>query len=430
MAINGFDPLTVEAIAAEQAAKVAMPDMTKALKQPERLYSVRPRSDILGQRGSTLDRGFRSRLKLKTVDPKRSKEIHTQKDTFSSITSGSQIMDSLLSDYGWTDFMLQNVRVSYSEKVQITQTFGDTDVVYYFGKAPVIYDISGMLFDDIDNQWFTSFLETYTQVLRGTQLAQNYELVTLELPNMIITGSISSCGYQQDATRDTDIPFNISIIAKTVTMIPVNPTKFYIDSANNKLDMTKSQALTGVPTQKTINLIKNGQAAPKQAGVGLGGITGAGGSGNTTLDSFRSSLFSPVYGILASVTRVIKDTTGQVSSIISSFTNPVKTILRDIQGISSQAIAVAKLVENSVNQIISIPNSVLTEINTTLSVLKNTKGVISRVPENISQSIARLVQSGNLKGTAAFLSGSRGNSSKAALLSSGKPYTPQRGARL
>jgi len=287
-----------------------------------------------------------------------------------------------------------------------------------------------MLFDDIDNQWFTAFLETYTQVLRGTQLAQNYELITFELPNMIITGSISDCSYQQDSTRDTDIPFSIKVIAKTVTMIPVNPSKFYITSSTNQLDMTKSQALTGVPSQKTINLIKDGQAAAKQAGVGFGGITGTIGTGSTTLDSFRSSLFSPVYGILASVTKVIKDTTGKITGIISSFTNPVRTILRDIQGISSQAIAVAKLIENSVNQIISIPNSVLTEINTTLSVLKNTKGVISRVPETISQSIARLVQSGNLKGTAAFLSSSGGNSSKAALLSSGKPYTPQRGAHL
>jgi hypothetical protein len=91
-------------------------------------------------------------------------------------------------DMGYTDFLLTSVSVSFDEKVQVVQTFGDSDVVYYFGKSPVIYSLSGMLIDDIDNGWFTKFIEAYSNIMRGTELARNYELLEITLPNMIIVG--------------------------------------------------------------------------------------------------------------------------------------------------------------------------------------------------------------------------------------------------
>lgn len=412
------------------------PNFKLPITQTERLMLVRPRSDALGNAGRGGDRGNRTRIKLLTSDAKKSSDRAKDEfgGLFSSTNSANYVMNRLLDSTpgsGWADFLLQNVSVALNEKTQVTQTFGDTDVVYYFGKAPIIFNLAGLLIDDVDNQWFTTFLQTYANVLRGTRLAINYELVQVVFPNMIVTGSISGITINQDAARDTDIPFTMTLIAKSIVPVPLQVDSFFTNYMPNLIDFSAADSAMGFQTQKDINVLRTTYSTIFGPGASLGSFGASSvGSGSTTLDAFRSSLFSPVYGILASLTRVIKSTTGDITKVISSFTNPVRTILRDIQGVATQAQALAKLIENSANQITRLPMGVIQEVNTTISVLKKTKGVISRVPETLSQSVARLVQSGNLKGSAAFLTGGSSKASKAALLNSGKAYTAQSGAKL
>ena len=78
-----------------------------------------------------------------------------------------------------------------------------------------------------------------------------------------------------------------------------------------------------------------------QVSSALKGLSDTANNVNSTLNAFRTNIFSPVFGVLSTITKVVKSTTGSISSIISSFTNPVNQILRDITSIGSQAASIA-----------------------------------------------------------------------------------------
>lgn len=456
------------------------------IKQTERLFTVRPRSVANGVADQVqnltssnsrstyvTNRGTISRIRLLTNNPNRSTSFDTAVDL--SVSSLPEDVRAMQSDAGYTKFLLTDVQVGYSEKLQVTETFGDAEVAYYFGKSPVIFTLSGLLFDDIDNDWFTKFQRLYSSVMRGTELARNNELIQVILPNMEIIGSVMNMSYSQNSQRDTDIPFSFQVLAKVVTpRVMVVPAAGLSDAAAF-IDFGRSDNFTGFTNQSQINSLKNKVASAKSAiqnplasaslisGImskltfSLGDVIGAGNGGDstaaqrqngaqlptlggtfstdvngvsTTLTGFRASIFSPVYGILSSITKVVKATTGDISAIISQFTNPVNTVLKDIRNVSAEAINVVNTIENSINNVINIPLQTIKQVQQTIQTLKNTAGVISRVPETISDILKRLTKSGHINPTGAFLSGSSGSKNKTALLNSGQGYTAKRGAFL
>ncbi len=146
---------------------------------------------------------------------------------------------------------------------------------------------------------------------------------------------------------------------------------------------------------------------------------------SNVLNSFRTSIFSPVFGIISSITKIVKTSTGSISKIVSSFTNPVNQILRDITSIATQATALAILVESSVNDIVSIPARTVINYNNTIRSLKKTGGTISRVPENISEIFRRQFSNGHIdSGTAILKLGKTRHKTKSAVLTSGSSYQP------
>lgn len=530
-----------------------------AIKQTERLFTVRPRSVAYDQKaGGGGNRGTRAKFKLLTTNPSQtiSRFKTDTKNSFGSASEADKVISTLINT-GFNEFLLTSVSVALNEKVQVIQTFGDAEVVYYFGKAPIYINLTGTLIDSIDNQWFNSMLNAYTHAMRGSELARNYELIQLTLPNADVVGSVVSFTWNQDSQRDTDINFNMQVLAKEMRPIPVrvpdnifnnnaelinftkafNMTNYRTLTEINSLKSTFSRVSSAVqdpmassstvtnilnspqvggildqtsvareaaspipglsgPVQESIKahelpmsvgfsssvannqnpwgygITEDGQGNPDLTGDLFGGrsqaslstdpITGltggpatggnigsrltpgqadfrpgfltAGpayqGAGNVSVAGFGSSLFSPVFGVLTSITKVVKSSTGDISKIISSFTNPVNTVLRDINSISAQAISVVKLIENSVQQIVNIPGRTLANITTTINSLKNAAGVISRAPETIAQTVKRLFKIGSLSSGALFLSkGGTAPGSKGALLRSGKPYTPASGAK-
>lgn len=427
----------------------------RLIEQSERLYTVRPRSvaiPINARPGDPLvstfgvtagERGTRAKIRLLSTDTVEIQRKRLESsEGFSSPHSKQYLLNNLLNrdpGAGYSDFLLTSVSVAMNEKVQITQTFGDAETVYYFGKAPIIFNLGGMLIDDLDNQWFTTFVEAYTHIMRGTELARNFELVEIDLPNMLIIGTVMGFSYQQEATRDTDIPFTMQVHAKEVRPIPVQIPAYAFTPEAATINFKTAQKLSNFLSTADINKILSGSAPslgklPKVTLPRVGGVAGIGGAvsnASTTLSGFRSSLFSPVFGVLTSITKVVKTVTGDISKIISSFTNPVNNVLRDIQGIAGQAIAVAHLIENSVNNVVNIPIRTLNEVRNTIISLRNAAGVISRVPESVAESIKRLTKFGSLSTSAAFLTKNGARlGSKTSLLGSGAPYTPAAGASL
>lgn len=356
-------------------------------------------------------------------------------------------IQNLLSGSGFANFFLTNIQTNYSEKTQIMTTFGDNEVVYYFGKQPVIFNLTGLLFDSIENEWFVNFLTLYQTVIRGTQLAKNFGLVEITFPNMIVTGSISSLSTQQDASRDTDIVFNMQFIAKNISPLPVNinsgvpdPTVSgkFLDFAAARSGVKKYTLGSGTlgqgfmsPLTKTVtDAISEVSESITDA---LSPLASAAGEAGDSLNEIRTSIFSPVAGILSSITKILKSPAGpgSITSIVSSLTSPVNELLGDISNIAAQASGIANLVQSSIISLTSGPGQIRTNIRNTIAALKGAAGTITRLPKSISDDFRSYNTGGQISRKSYILSsGKSGNVSKAAVLSSGSTYNPAKSNKL
>lgn len=396
----------------------------------ERLYIVEPRSaQGLYNHNSLTDRGPTASIKLISTG-----------NLLGGLSSDTRrfLGDVNYADYNalfakvntssvYDRFILTACDVTYSEKTQIMTTFGDNEVVYYFGKNPVIMNLQGILIDSLTNDWFGSFVKIYQTFLRGTQLAKNFEMLELVLPNMKVTGSIISLSSHQDSARDTDIPFSMQFYAKEIKMLP----QPILQSAASNSSATSiffnpdrfSQG-AGLPPQTTA-ITNNGFTEPtwlSNPGV-ISNIT------NTIYTGyafFRNNIISPVVSVIASLTRIIQVISKDISSIVSSFTIPLNAILSDVMSISLQANAIAITIENTAADLEYLIGSTSMNLRSTLTSLKNTAGVICRLPEDVSSIFKRKYHRGRIGTGAAILhSGRNGTVSKSAILSSGSPYTAQ-----
>ncbi len=460
------------------------------IEQNERLFTTRTRA-INHQTGGG-DRGQRTYIKLLTTDSSKSLDRHvnelgTAPTSLGSAESGplADLIKGLNSHHGYADFLLTGIAGSLDEKLQITEVFGDAEVVYYFGKQPVQIQFQGMLIDSPDNAWFVQWIEMYGHVLRGTQLARNYELVKIVTPNMTFIGSVMRMAWDQNSDRDADVRFSFTFLAKEIIPSPVLSSGKPL-SKDNVVDFAKAETfktqsqITSLKTSlgKLQGVVKDPFSTVKDyaGAMNLPGPLGAiaSGIGSSTLPSFgkigsqmiginqstpgaaapatgggifagvtsnlagiRASLFSPVYGVLSSLTKLIKGAGGNISSVVSSFTTPVRDILRDVRNISNQAIGVVNLINNTIKGVTNQVRSVDSDLRATLALLKKTGGVISSAPQTITSNLRDLVNAGKLPATTAFLQNRPGSltsgstrTTKIALLNSGKKHTPEQGAKL
>jgi hypothetical protein len=391
---------------------------------------------------------------------------------------------------GYANFFITDVRCALDEKLQITETFGDGEVAYFFGRQPMFLNVAGYIFDSDDNSWFVEFLSMYGQALRGTELARNYELVKLVLPNMYVIGSLTHIDWAQNSQRDQDIQFSFQFLIKQLVPIAIRMPGVPTSSDSGLINF---DAIPSFQSQAQINTVKSSFSAlqsliqdPTSTSSQIAsGITGLGsglsagissdassygvgsnsygfttstdtssissalsGAGDTisgifssvsaNLTGLRASLFSPIYGVLSSLTKLVKNAMGSVTSIFNALTSPVRDIIRAVSDISNQAVGIVNLVNGTIQGLTGQVTAIDNQTRIALGNLKNAAGVISSAPKTISQSIAEFVNAGRLPITTGYLqnrpmaslSSSGTSPSKIALLNSGAKYSAQSGASL
>lgn len=432
------DPLGI--VSNKDAASGTRPSSSGLIHQSERAFTVRPRSTPVDNlHRYTSDRGPIASLKL--LSDQRSKADVLKRLTTGSSAEASQglepIVDSLMSDNGYADFLLTNVDVSFSEKVQVNEVFGDSEVVYYFGRSPVMFNLSGLLFDDVDNNWFYKFMVTYWSVLRGTQLAKNHQLAQINLPNMTVIGTISALSYSQDASRDTDIRFNMQFIAKSIVPRPVLLPSEMLTNSAMKLDLTNLPAR--FTTMAEINNVKYQVAEAKAylnnsaLGGYVGGVTGAirdtisstrgffddTVGGLFSVASLRANLLSPVYGVLTTLTKVVKSITGDILSLFGADVSIVGGIVDDVKSIANQAISLVNAVTGGINQIVGNIAEGSNDIKDTIKAVENAVGAVTSIPETVATILKKLTKAGMKSNHTAALRSGNISKSKLALINSG-----------
>lgn len=428
------------------------------ISQSERAFTVRPRSTPLDNTLKyTSDRGPIAAIRLLS-DKTKEEILNGVSQSADSTTSQSldYSLDKLLSDEGYSDFLLTNIDVNFSEKVQINEVFGDSEVVYYFGRSPVQFTISGIVFDDVDNNWFYNFIASYFTLLRGTQMAKNYQLAKLNLPNMSVVGTIMGVSYSQESSRDTDIRFTMQFLAKSIIPRPVLLPSELLNNNAVKLDIDLAEGLEKFRNKATINDIKRKltstktylgssldmkETAVSQAiqGFGstvVGAISSARGffdesvTGILSVAELRANLLSPVYGVLTTLTKVVKSITGASLSFLNDVTSPLTDIMRDVRTIANEAISLVNAVEGGVDSLVGSIENVDKDLRKTIKALRNASGAVSRAPENISNILKRLELVGRKKGGLASLKSGGRSKAKKALLNSGTRYSAESGANI
>jgi hypothetical protein len=302
-------------------------------------------------------------------------------------------------------------------------TFGDNEVVYYFGKNPVVMELQGILIDSLTNDWFGSFINMYSTFLRGTQLAKNFEMLELVLPNMKVIGSIISLSHQQNSTRDTDIPFSMQFYAKKIEILPQHINwQGPLDYTNNSVFIGVTNRASGSYSENNIGgfsepawLQSSDRTSSYQPTSGI----------QVGYSTFRNNIYSPVVSTIAGLTKRIQVINKDVNAVVSSLTDPINAVLRDIMSISVQASAVATLLERDAAKLGHALSSPGVNLRNTLSSLKNTAGVISRLPESVSEAFKRNYFKGRVRSAAVLHSSAKSTSTKAAALKSGSTHTVQ-----
>lgn len=352
-------------------AKARRESANKEMAGAERLFTVRSRAGMSSFNNRN-ERGTIARIKLLTTSADKTKS-RIQGKSSTQDASLSISVDDLLNDK-FSNFLLTNISFQMSEKVQVMSVFGDAEVAYFFGRQPMRMNLSGMLIDSPDNNWFVEFLTLYEKVLRGTRLAQNHELLQITLPNAVLIGSIDGVSYQQDASRDTDIPFSISVLvkqyipkasdiasvaedlskrnavfnkgmSKRTTTASINKlrTKFgtgTVDPAKVKLPGFLGDVAAGLGSAE--KSLKSGTKSATQGGQqGVASVT------DPVLDSLaamRVQLVSPVFGIVSSITKVVKSTNDS-NGILGQLTSPIKNVLNEVTSIYNMGADIYKEVD-------------------------------------------------------------------------------------
>ena len=332
----------------------------------------------------------------------------------------------------FSDFFLTQVNFEYSEKVQISQTFGDNEVVYYMGHQPVLMSISGILFDALGTSWFTQFISLYSGVLRGSQLALNRNLVKLKLPNLHVVGTFSDLSTQQTSAVDTVINFTAKFIVKSVIPVPATNYGFLnyspSSSTTNILDWSVGRDGLGGASFKSI--ISSGVTGALQnvpfldSGLkALSGLAAPELSYFNTLSSFGKGVFSPIFSVLSSVTNIVQTVAGSISALVSQFTAPVNNVLGVINSILNTTTSIVQTVERDFAATVGLVSNTASNIYNTLQVARNTVGVITQVPQSLSQ-VLQALSNTVTRGPNAYnlFLGGGASFGKQAFLSSGAPY--------
>jgi hypothetical protein len=106
----------------------------------------------------------------------------------------------------YTNFILQSVQEARMEKHQIVQTFGEP-YIYFFGEQPRFLDVTAVLVDSFDFNWYAEFWENYDRYLRGTKLVEMGARCYLFYDDNIVEGYM----LQAQCVKTSELPLMVQL---------------------------------------------------------------------------------------------------------------------------------------------------------------------------------------------------------------------------
>lgn len=265
-------------------------------------------------------RGRRSRFRL--ISPNSAKNL-TPSGISQSIRNDLLPTGAGGTGGGFTSMLITDVSYQFVEKTQINETFGDSITVYAFGSAPVVLNISGVVVDDLDNNWFVKLIHVYKDFIRATALAKHFEIARLDMPDASYIGSVLSLSLSKNSANDALVPFSMQFLVRNYQF---NSTQAYDQDALKGEKGIEDVAKDGTHSRKTLKDVKNSEAKLKALAAGNLGVKNklsdlvgkvTGGSGSSVTNPLGPS------GSLAAK-QVTKASLGTVDSMLAGQYNRLK----------------------------------------------------------------------------------------------------------
>lgn len=182
----------------------------------------------------------------------------------------------------YSNFILQSVQEARMEKHQIVETFGEP-YIFFFGESPRFLDVTAVLVDSLDFNWYAEFWENYNRFLRGTKSVEIGARTYLFYDDNIVEGYM----LQAQARKTSDQPLMVMLtfrlfLSNYQNVTFVGDPNFPIRSNINlppSVDLTTADAFTAGRSAVTaaINSAFNeaerikAETGAKQQASGFGG---------------------------------------------------------------------------------------------------------------------------------------------------------------
>jgi len=120
-------------------------------------------------------------------------------------------------DY-FTNFLIQSVSLVRTEKQQIVETFGE-DYIYMFGESPRVYNISALLVNSLDFNWFNEFWYNYENYLRGSKLVERGARAYIMNDDLLWECYILGVNATKSAGNKMAVPIQITLFVLNEALI-------------------------------------------------------------------------------------------------------------------------------------------------------------------------------------------------------------------
>jgi hypothetical protein len=363
----------------------------------DRLFTVRPRNakSVTDKRGTPSSIQFHIPEDLKDNTSEYTKNI--TKDTGLVDAFNKAINKDGL---GYINFIAQSASYTIQEKSQIMHTFGGREAVYFYGRAPVMVQLSGTIVDDIDNDQFADFLNMYLMFLRGSQAAKDYCYVTLKLNNAIFEGSFVNISVQQTADRDTDITFSAQFLAKTFTII--SSDSVFKDGEGKYTSNLKVRDVDPSIKRETIAAII---AANERQATLLAEYDEFNTSNETyTINNPNTGYFEGIpssFGKIPDLENLIGFSAADIASFFSRITDtidqvtaPVTDLISQLDDFSRDVIGLIESVEDGFDSIINKVDSITRQVYGFGDTLDSLVLKVSNFPDSITSKVGSIGKKG------------------------------------
>jgi hypothetical protein len=118
-----------------------------------------------------------------------------------------------------SNFVIQSLNTTRTEKMQIIETFGE-DFVFFFGERPIQVTGTGVLLKTADFGWRNEFLLNYEANLRGTKLVENKARMLLAYDGILLSGYLTQLAVSESSQSPYHVTMNFGMLVLSMHLPP------------------------------------------------------------------------------------------------------------------------------------------------------------------------------------------------------------------